>query len=202
VSVSVRNAGASDAGPFAVAASFEPGDVYSAVNLPGLGANTTTNIVLSGVLSGSTGPQTITIIADLNQQVNEGPGESNNSSFMFSYVADAPLLTSAPATGTLTLSELGTIALDGSGDDIQWGGGGFAPLGNTRLAVLTNFSSFTQVHRDAIANANLQNVPIGNVQPGMLIGFLTQGGQKHGVIEVISVTPGTSVTFNYRTYNS
>jgi ABC-type branched-subunit amino acid transport system substrate-binding protein len=202
INVTVTNAGASAAGPFAVAASFEPGSVFTAVNLPGLAANSSTNVVLTGVVSGATGPQTITIVADLNQQVNEGAGEANNSSFQFTYVADAPLLTSAPATGTLTLNELGTISLDGSGDDIQWGGGGIAPLGATELVLLTNFSSFASVHRDAVAASNLQNIPIGNIQAGMLIGFQTDGGAKHGVLEIVSANPGVSVTFNYRTYNN
>ncbi|MDQ7027644.1 MAG: ABC transporter substrate-binding protein [Anaerolineae bacterium] len=202
VNVTVTNAGASAAGPFAVAVTFEPGGVFSAINLPGLGANTSTNITLTGVLAGATGSQTVTIVADLNQQVAEGNGENNNFAYQFSYVADALLLTTAPATGTLTLNELGTIAFDGSGDDIQWGGGGIAPLGSTRLVLLNNFSSLASVHRDAIASANLQNLPIGNVQAGMLIGFLSDSGAKHGVIEVISANPGVSITFNYRTYDS
>lgn len=202
VNVTVTNAGASAAGPFAIAATFEPGAVFSAVNLSGLGANTSTTITLTGVLAGATGSQTVTIVADLNQQVAEGNGENNNFNFQFTYVADATLLTTAPATGTLTLNELGTISLDGSGDDIQWGGGGIAPLGSTQLVLLTNFSSLAAVHRDAIVSAGLQNVPIGNVQAGMLIGILSDSGGKYGVIEAVSVNPGVSITFNYRTYDS
>lgn len=205
VNAVVRNQGGAAAGPFAVAASFTPGDVFSAVNLTGLAAGTSTNITLTGTLSGQTGPQNPTIVADLNNQVNEGTaGEANNGAFLFNYIADAPLLTGAQATGTITLQETQTFSLDGgaAAADIQWGGGGLVPLGSTRLVQLNNFNSFDQVHRDAIATSNLQNIPINPVQAGTLIGVLTDGGTKHGVLQITQAQPGVSITFNYRMYDS
>ncbi|MEL6309855.1 MAG: ABC transporter substrate-binding protein, partial [Chloroflexota bacterium] len=130
VTVTVNNQGSVNAGPFAVAASFEPGEIFSAQNLTGLNAGTSTTITLTGTLSGDTGLQRVSIIADLNNQVAEGTaGEANNSSFIFNYVADDPLLTTAPATGATTLNETGVATLDGGTNDIQWGGGGLVPLG-------------------------------------------------------------------------
>lgn len=203
VSVTLRNQGAVDAGTFAVAATFEPGSQFAAINLPGLAANTQTTINLSGTLSGGTGPQPVTIVADLNNQVNEGQaGEANNSTFILNYIADAPLLTSAPATGTFAINDLGTAAFDGGTDDIQWGAGGIVPLGNTQLVRLSNFSNLEQVHRDAIANATLQPAPITNVTAGELIGILTDTEGKYGVLQIVNVVPGGAATVTYRMYEN
>lgn len=202
VNVVVRNQGGGAAGQFAVAASYEPGGQFTAVNLQGLNAGSEVSITLSGTLSGPTGPQNVTIVADLNNQVNEGAGEANNSAYLHRYIADAPLFNGGQAVGSATLQDLQTISLDGGSNDLQYGGGGLAPLGATRLVVLNGFTSFNDVHRDAIANAALANVPIANVQAGQLIGIQTDGGAIHGVLQIVSVNPGVSINFNYRIYNS
>lgn len=202
VNATVSNQGSVAAGPFAVAAAFQPGNVFSAVNLQGLGGSSQVIISLTGTLTGATGPQDVTIVADLNNQVNEGTGEANNSAFILRYIADAPLLTTAQAAGTLTLTELGTTSLDGGTQDIQWGGGGLVPLGATQLGILTGFNSFEAVHRDAIFNATKQNVAINPVTNGMMIAVRTDGGQKYGVIQVVQAVGGSQVTFNYRMYDN
>jgi len=203
VTVVVRNQGGSNAGQFAVAASFEPGSVFTAFTFDGLAAGSEQTITFTGTLTGSTGPQNVTIVADLNNQVNEGTqGEANNSAFILTYVADAPLLATGTGVGTITLNDLGTATLDSSTTDIQWGGGGIVPLGAARLGVLNGFSNFDAVHRDAIAAASLQNVPITSVSPGQLIGIRTDGGNKYGVLQIVSATPGGTITFNYRIYEN
>ncbi|MCA9911791.1 MAG: SH3 domain-containing protein, partial [Anaerolineae bacterium] len=203
VTAVVRNQGGSAAGQFAVAASFEPGGVYTSFTFDGLAAGAEQTITFNGTLTGATGPQNVTIVADLNNQVNEGTqGEANNSAYILSYVADAPLLATGTGVGTITLSDLGTATLDTTSTDIQWGGGGIVPLGATRLGVLNGFSSFEAVHRDAIAAAALQNVPVPAVSPGMLIGIQTDGGNKYGVLQIVSATAGGTVTFNYRIYEN
>jgi subtilase family serine protease len=76
--VTLMNQGTQDAGGFAVATSFLPGEVYSAVNVPNLPAGQQTVVNLSGTVTGS-GTYTIAIVIDLNNQVDEGPnGEANN----------------------------------------------------------------------------------------------------------------------------
>lgn len=202
VLITVRNQGASNAGAFAVAASFEPGNVYAAQNIAGLAAASQVDVALTGVLTGATGPYNVTIVADLNNQINEGAAESNNMSFIFSYIADAPLLTSFTPVGAINLNNLDVATLDGAGDDIQWGAGGIVPLGATEIGILTGFSSMDAVHRDAIAAATLVNAPITNVTPGMLIGILTDNGAKYGVLQVVSAQNGGAITFNYRMYNN
>jgi branched-chain amino acid transport system substrate-binding protein len=202
VLVTIRNQGSSNAGPFAVAATFEPGSAYSAQNVAGLAAGSQMDLTFTGTLTGVTGPYNVTIVADLNNQVNEGAGEANNSSFLFSYIADAPLNTNFTPIGAITLNETGVATLDGGSDDIQWGGGGIVPLGGTEIGILNGFSSLDAVHRDAIAAASLVNAPLTNITAGMLIGIQADGSGKHGVLQVISATPGGQITFNYRMYNN
>lgn len=202
VTVTVANNGAVNAGPFAVAASFTPGNVYSAFNLPGLGAGQQTSIVLSGTLgAGTTGSQTIPIIADLNNEVAEGPiGEANNNTFNFNYVADAPLLSGTP-TGTITIGELATFTLDGGSVDLQWGGGGLVPMGGTQFAILGGYSSIDQVHYDAIAGAPFSSSTITPILAGQVIAIKTDGGNKLGVLFINSAVAGGNLTLTFRMYN-
>jgi branched-chain amino acid transport system substrate-binding protein len=78
LTVTIRNQGGANAGPFAVAASFQ--GVYGAVNLPGLASQQQTTVVISypGVPNvGSNFKDAV--IVDLNNEVNEGPnGKANN----------------------------------------------------------------------------------------------------------------------------
>jgi len=76
VSVVIRNQSGLDAGPFAVATSFLPGNVFSAVNLPGLPAGQTTTVNLAATVTG-TGTFTVQVILDLNSQVNLGSNRAH-----------------------------------------------------------------------------------------------------------------------------
>ncbi len=197
----VRNQGSVNAGPFAVAGSFMPGSIYSAVSLGGLAAGTQTTITLTGTLTtGPTGQQDVGIVADLNNQVNEGPQGETNNTLSFMYIADAPLLTIAPATGTLTLNDFQTVSLDGGSDEIQWSAGGIVPMASTQLARLTGFSSFETTHRDAVLAAPLSNTAITPISAGDLIALVSDGSSAPGVIEVLNATPGGQMTFRYRMY--
>ncbi len=84
LSVTVLNQGRSDAGQFAVATSFMPGNVYSAATINGLAAGAQTTVNLSGTVNGS-GNFSITIVLDLNNQVNEGPTGKANNKPQFNY---------------------------------------------------------------------------------------------------------------------
>ncbi len=77
VSVVVKNQGAANASHFAVAASFLPGNVYSAQNIPGLAAGTSTTVNLTATVTGP-GTYTVAIVVDLNKEVNQGPNKKGN----------------------------------------------------------------------------------------------------------------------------
>ncbi len=84
VTLTIQNQGTVAAGQFAVAASFLPGNVFSAAIVPGLQPGATTTAVLKATVKGGSGKFTVAIVIDLNNQVNEGPFSANKK-VPFSY---------------------------------------------------------------------------------------------------------------------
>ncbi len=78
VTVAIRNQGTTDAGGFAVAATFLPSNAFASAHVPGLAAGQATTVNLTATVTGP-GTFTIAIVLDLNKEVNEGPGEANNN---------------------------------------------------------------------------------------------------------------------------
>ncbi|MCA9883735.1 MAG: ABC transporter substrate-binding protein [Anaerolineae bacterium] len=202
VTVTVRNQGALAAGGFAIAATFEPGSVYAAVNLPGLAPGQQANVTLTGLLTGATGPRNVVIVADLNNQVNEGiAGEANNDDYIYSYVADNSTLTPG-GLGSITLAPGSTINLDGSTDDLLWTGTDLVAQNGAQIYLLSGFTSLDQIHYDVIStttNASPINVTL---LTNAFIGLRTDtGNQKRGVIRVDGAISGGNLTIAYRVYN-
>jgi len=197
ITVTVLNQGLLAAGPFGVAATFEPGGAYAGVTINGLGAGQQTNIQLQNTLNGSTGPQNVTIVADLNNQVDEGPnGEANNSFYTYSYIADEAILNS----GTLTINPAGTLDLEGTGtNDVTWTGSDLDTTGG--MYVITGFNSIDDIH-EGVIDDTLTNTLSLNVSllPNAIIGIETPDGNL-GVMQVTSVTSGGTITLRYRVYD-
>lgn len=199
VSLVVRNAGNTAAGQFAIAATFPPNNVYSAVIVPaGLGPGQTTTAVLSGTLT-NTGFYTVVIVVDLNNEVPEGPtGEANNN-FNFSYAVNKPLLNQ----GVRTYGENEVLELEGNGvqGDARWTGTALEALGTARLAVIPNVTLDT-VHWDLInpAIVNQASVPRTSMNAGTIIGIITADGNR-GAIRVDDI-PGNQFTVTYRVYQN
>lgn len=82
--ITIINMGIVDSGQFAVAASWLPGNVYTAIIVPGLRAGATTTVNLTATVNGGTGIFTVAIVVDLNNQVNEGP-YAIHKKFPFTY---------------------------------------------------------------------------------------------------------------------
>jgi branched-chain amino acid transport system substrate-binding protein len=201
ISITIANQGAVNATPFAIATSLTPGNIFSAINLPGLAAGQQTIVTLTGTLAaGSTGPQSVQIIADLNNELNEGTsGEANNNTYTYAYVADAPLLVGT-ATGTVTIGDLATFSLDGGSADIQWGGGGIVPLGGAQIGLMNGYPSIESTHYDVIFATPLSSNVITPAAVGQIIAIRTDGGNKLGVFVINSISGGT-LTFTFRMYN-
>ncbi|MFQ3535124.1 MAG: CARDB domain-containing protein [Aggregatilineales bacterium] len=83
LTVTVRNQGGANAGPFAVAASFQ--GVYGAVNVPGLASQQQLTVVISYSGVPDVGSFKDAVIVDLNNEVNEGPGGEANNLFEIIY---------------------------------------------------------------------------------------------------------------------
>ena len=197
VSVTIRNQGLTAAGPFAIATSFQPGDRYAGLNSAGLDTGEQTTLQLSQILSGATGPQSVIIVVDLNEQVPEGAaGEANNRVYAYSYIADRAIL----ASGTTTIG-VGNIDLDGFGyPDLAWTGADLIALGEAGMYLLNDVSSIGHVHYDAVDTslATLTSLPLALLN-GAVLGLRTADGH-HAVLQPINATRDGTITFDYRVY--
>lgn len=208
INVTIRNQGAAPAGPFAIAATFAPDNAFSAVNLGGLAAGQEQVVALPVTLGAATGNFNVTVVADLNTQVDEGPaGEANNSNFTFNYKVDRPLA----LINSITLPINGQLDLEGNvtpAFDVQFTAAGLnttaACAGTANcIGVLSPGLTWDTVHFDAISGAtgiNQSGLPQSVLTPGATIGVLTAEGNR-GVIRVDAVVPGSSITLTYRLYN-
>ena len=197
VNVTLLNQGLGSAGRFAVAGTFAPGGQFAGVNLAGLDAGQQATAQLQPNLSGPSGPQSVVIVIDLNQEVYEGAaGEANNQVFVYEYVADRPVLSS----GTRTTSA-GSIDLDGDAKpDLSWTGNDLEALGSAAFAAMVQFSALSQTHFDVI-HAMPANTTIANADQlaNKVYSLMTADGHR-GAMQVTSVTRNGPITIDYRIY--
>lgn len=200
VSVTVRNAGNTAAGQFAVAATFPPNNVFSAAFVPGLAPGQSTVATLTGTLT-NTGFYSVVIVADLNNEVPEGPAGEANNNFTFSYVVDKPLLNQ----GQRTLNPGDGLDLEGNGlaVDVIWNPNGqqLDASGAARLGVLSNVT-FETVHWDLINPGIVNQATILRSQlgAGFVIGVITADGNR-GAIRVDDI-PGNQLVITFKVYQN
>lgn len=198
VDVTVRNNGTGNAGPFAVAASFEPGGAFAGVTLQGLQAQQQTVITLSGELGDDdTGPQNIVIVADLNQQLDEGDaGEANNDDFIFSYFVDRDVVNS----GTISIAPGGTLTLEGSGTvDLLWDGNDLLAQNGAEFEKQSGIN-YSSVHYDYIDpdDINDTSINVGSLSDAVVIMITAEGNRA--AFRVNSVTAGGNLEIRFRVY--
>ena len=204
VNVGVRNAGGVNAGPFAVAATFPPDNAFSSAALPGLNAGAEVVVQLPVTLNGATGNYSVTIVADLNNEVNEGiEGEQNNTAYIFNYKLDRQLI----LINSTTLLNGNSIDLEGNVNpqfDLQYTGAGLNTTGACDgtancIGVLSPAFNWDTTHYDLVNTVNGTLVENAAMQPGTTIGVKTAEGRR-AVLRVDAITPGASITFTYRVY--
>jgi len=207
VNVTVRNNGTVAAGPFAVAATFPPDGTFTAVNLPGLGALSEVVVQLPVTLSGGTGAFDVTIVADLNNEVNEGEaGEQNNDDFLFEYVIDRQLI----LINSTTLNVNSSLDLEGNVSpvfDIQYTGAGLVTSSDCTgsaycIGLLSPALNWDTVTYGAITTNNgINNTFVANagLAQGTVLGLFTGEGRR-AVLRVDAINPGVSVTLTYKVY--
>jgi ABC-type branched-subunit amino acid transport system substrate-binding protein len=199
VSVTVRNAGNSNAGTFSIAATFPPNNVYLAALVPSLNAGQSAIVTLSATLT-NTGFYTTAILTDINNQIPEGSFGELNNTFNFSYLVDRPLRNQ----GAQTLNLGDTIDLEGDfvQGDANWNADGEIALDaifGAKLGVIAG-SDISAVHWDLINPAviNRDTIPRPEINLGTLIGIITANGNR-GVMRVDSVTD-TQLTVTFKVY--
>lgn len=196
LSVIVRNQGSANAGQFAVATSFKPGDVFSSAIVPSLAGGQEATVNLTATVNGTT-YDTIAIVLDLNNQVDEGPNGKANNKPTFTYKVDRPYLTS----GNMSLASGQGFDFDGGGNDITFKGSIIFSAPSGGVAVVN--VPVAQIHRDLLAgslpapNPNGSSVG-GPPAPGTVIALRTTGG-KIGFIHINSYN-GPNVQFDFAIY--
>jgi ABC-type branched-subunit amino acid transport system substrate-binding protein len=196
--VTVRNAGGGAAGRFAVAATWEPGSVYTAAFVEGLAGGQSTQVQLSGTLTG-TGVFQVAIVSDLNKDVPDI--DRNNNNYNITYRVDYPILKSENGR---QLNPNDTLELDPD-PDFVWDGANIAvqPYG-TQIGQL-NGVTFENVHYDMLAPAlvsyNTTGVGVDKVKAGALFAIITSQGHR-AVLRVDNVQANGPVWVTYRTYNA
>lgn len=191
--VTIQNQGSTDAGQFAVATSFRPGEVYTAQVVNSLPAGQTVNIVLTNTVVNTGYVPDLGFVVDLNNEVNEGTNGEGNNTFTIAYKVDRSLAIESSAT----LNAGQSINFFGANVDLSWDGNAFNMPGNARIGVLNGVDYVTS-HYDQVAPAAV-NTQAVSPQPGTIFAILTDEGNA-GILRVDNRN-GSQVTITYRIYN-
>lgn len=193
--VNIRNAGGGAAGHFAVAATFEPGGVYTSASIEGLAGGQTTQAQLTGTLTG-TGAHTVAVVADLNKEVAES--NEDNNLYNVTYRADYPLF--ANQTG-VQLNATTQWDLYGGTPDLVWDGYNIGMLNGSQIGIIGG-QTYENVTFDMLTPGVVSNtVGYGTDQvlSGMVYGFYVAEGLR-GVVRVDN-RQGETIWISYRVYN-
>lgn len=193
--VTVRNAGSSAAGRFAVAATWEPGGVYTANFVEGIAGGQTTQVQLTATLTG-TGVFQVAVVADLNNDVAEA-NEQNNE-YNVTYRADYPLLANQANINLPTGSDWD---LHGGTPDIFWDGFNLGVKNGAKIGILAGVT-YENAHYDLLGPGVVNNdVGFGTdkVLTGTIFGIYTAEGRR-AVLRVDN-RQGQQLFVSYRVYN-
>lgn len=190
--VTIVNNGASNAGPFAVAATFLPGNIYSSQNLGGLASGQTVTTTLSVTFTQTGYVPDLGIVVDLNNEVPEGATGEGNNIYTFAYKVDRAVAVQAQTVLNSGLS----INFAGANLDMTWTGSSFNMLGAAKIGMLSG-QTYENAYYDQVPGVAV-NASFGGPTPGMVFAFITDEGQ-YGFFRVDNVS-GTDVTLTYRVY--
>lgn len=192
--VTLQNRGGSAAGTFAVASTFLPGNIYSAQNIPaGLAPTATTTVNLSVTFAQTGNVTNLAIVADLNNQVAEGPTGETNNLYNISYKVDRAVqfeqirTLNAPVTDDLSGNATG---------DLSWDGTNLTAVNGALIGPFSTDNYGTAHYDGAVATA--VTTVFANPLPGAVIAFRSDEG-RFGVIR-IDARNGAQLTITYRLY--
>ena len=193
--VMVRNAGSGAAGRFAVAATWLPGNAYSATFVDGLAGGQTIQVQLSATING-TGVFNVAVVADLNNEVAEA--DEGNNNYTVTYRADYPLF--ANQSG-LQINVGTDWDLFGGTPDLNWDGYTLWTRGGSTIALIQGIP-YDNVTYDQLGSLPYDAVGAGpdKVTTGAVLGMITAEG-KRAVLRVDNVQGGGPVWLSYRVYN-
>jgi len=194
--VTVRNVGGAAAGQFAIAATFQPGGVYTSAFVDSLAPGEAKQAQLSATLPG-TGVAQVAIIADLNNTVAEY--NEDNNTYNITYRADYPFLAQQ---NNIQLSSGQEWDLFGGVNDIRWDGASLSVINGALLGQLGGVA-YQDVHYDQLSPSVVNN-PTGldssQVNAGVVLGIYTAEGRR--AVLRIDNRSGDQLFISYRVYNA
>ncbi len=194
VRVYVRNQGQADTSETALAASFQPGEVYASGQIPALAPGQTAEVLLRPLVSGS-GTYTVQLVVDLNNLVNEGPGGEANNLYPLTYTLDHTVLRS----GTVVLSPGQQHDMMGSGTPILgWDGAVLSGQNGAQVAVLPALN-WNTLYFDQLAGVVGGAVPRASMPVGAVVGLVTAPEGYRGALRVDAYS-GDTLQYTYRVY--
>jgi hypothetical protein len=190
----VRNQGGIASVQTALAATFQPGDVYRSADILPLAPGQSVEVLLTPTVSGA-GTYTIQLVTDLNNMVNEGPGEGNNL-YSITYTLDHAVLTQGAFALAAPLQEHDMM---GAGTPIlRWDGASLTAINGAQIAVLPglNWNTLNYGQLGGIAGTV---VPRASLPPGVVVGLITAPEGYHGALRVDGYD-GDTIRYSYRVY--
>jgi branched-chain amino acid transport system substrate-binding protein len=197
--ITVRNAGGAAAGRFAVAATWEPGSVYTATFIDGLAAGQSAQAFLTPTVSGS-GIFQVAVIVDLNNDVPEF-NESNNT-YNITYRVDYPLFANQGGV-QVNVSQQLDLFPSSTNPDLQWDGYTLAMLNGAEIGQLAGVT-YENVTYDmlnpAVVSYNGTGYGPDKVQTGAVFAFITAESYR-AAMRVDNLQSGGPIWLSYRVYN-
>ncbi|NDJ84462.1 MAG: ABC transporter substrate-binding protein [Chloroflexi bacterium] len=192
--VTIENQGAVDAGAFAVATSFLPGEVYAAQNISSLAAGETVTTTLTATITQTGFVPNLAIVVDLNDQVDEGPAGEGNNIYTVSYKVDRAIV----AQSQLNVNPGMAVNFYGPNVDMTWDGANITMTpGTARIGPVPADVTYDSAHY-GLVSSYATNTSVANPQPGNTFAIITDEGQ-YGFIR-IDGRNGNVLVLTYRIY--
>ncbi len=190
----VRNQGVVNSVETALAASFQPGEVYTSAPILPLAPGQSIEVFLTPTVNGS-GTYTVQLVTDLNNLVNEGPvGEANNL-YPVTYTLDRAVL----RAGTAVLAPGQEHDMMGSGTSIlRWDGAALSALNGAQVTLLPGMT-WGGLYYDLLLGVAGGSVPRVNLPAGTVVGLITAPEGYRGALRIDGYD-GDTLRYTFRVY--
>jgi len=190
----IRNQGVVTSVETALAASFQPGEVYTSAPIMPLAPGQSTEVFLTPTVSGS-GTYTVQLVTDLNNLVNEGPAGEANNLYPVTYTLDRAVL----RAGAAVLAPGQEHDMMGSGTSIlRWDGVTLSALNGAQVAVLPGVT-WGGLYYDLLLGVAGGGVPRASLPTGAVVGLITAPEGYRGALRIDGYD-GDTIRYTFRVY--
>ncbi len=190
----VGNQGIVASSETALAASFQPGEVYASGQIPPLAPGQTVEVILRPTVSGA-GTYTVQLVVDLNNVVGEGPAGEANNLYPVTYTLDHVVIRS----GTALLSPGQQHDMMGTGtSNLGWDGSTLSALNGAQIAVLPGLD-WNHMHWGQLNGIVGWSIPRASLPNGVVVGIITAPEGYRAALRVDNYN-GDSILYTFRIY--